>query len=271
MILVNGVPDGAPAATDRGLAYGDGVFRTLAIRDGRPLAWARQYSKLQRDCLALRIACPPQAALREDLSRIASAEPECAVKIIVTRGEGKRGYAVPQPPAPPASVVMSFPLPDYPPQYLESGVRIRRCALRLGLQTALAGIKHLNRLENVLARLEWSDPAIAEGLLLDSEDNVIGGTMSNLFIVEAGALVTPDLTRCGVAGVTRERVMEAATAHGIFCRVEPFGLERVKTAQEVFLVNSLIGIWQVREMEDSVWQPGVLTPGIRQWLDETNI
>jgi 4-amino-4-deoxychorismate lyase len=270
MVLVNGTADGALSATDRGLAYGDGVFRTLAVRDGHAVAWVRQYAKLQRDCLALRIACPPEPELRDDLARVASAQRECAVKIIVTRGEGRRGYAVPEKPARPLRIVIPYPFPDYPHDYARRGVVIRRCALRLGSQPALAGIKHLNRLENVLARMEWADPQIAEGLLLDHADNVIGGTMTNLFIVEGNVLATPDLVQCGVAGVTRERVMEAAAAHGVSCRVESFGLERVKAAQEVFLVNSLIGVWPVRRFEDSVWRAGKLSTAVRRWLDEKN-
>jgi 4-amino-4-deoxychorismate lyase len=131
----------------------------------------------------------------------------------------------------------------------------------------LAGIKHLNRLENVLARAEWSDPAIAEGLLLDQQSFAIGGTMSNLFIVEAGTLLTPDLSRCGVAGVTRERIIDLAHKAGVPCRVEPLPLQRVLDASEVFLVNSLIGLWPLARMEKHTWTPGALTPQVAQWLN----
>lgn len=267
MILVNGAVSDTLDAGDRGLAYGDGVFRTLAIRGGRPLSWTRHYHKLARDCDAVSIHCPAEEVLRDELGRIAVHAPHCAAKIIVTRGVGQRGY-VPPSEVQPTRIAMSSTLPQYPAELAQSGVKVHLCALRLGYQPALAGVKHLNRLENVLARSEWNDPNIAEGLLFDGEGNIVGGTMTNLFIVERDALVTPDLSRCGVAGVTRERIIEAAASHRITCRVEHIGLGRVLQAQEVLLVNSLIGAWQVRELGDKRWTPGTLVTSVRQWLDE---
>ncbi|MBI4195435.1 MAG: aminodeoxychorismate lyase [Betaproteobacteria bacterium] len=267
MILVNGSAGGKVDAVDRGLAYGDGVFRTLALRHGSPRCWPRHYRKLERDCRALALTCPTQEILRNEIALLARHEPDCAAKIIVTRGCGLRGYA------PPGNVqttriVMSAPLPRYPAEFADAGVTARLCTLRLGLQPALAGIKHLNRLENVLARAEWSDPEIAEGLMLDAEGSVIGGTMTNLFVVERGILLTPDLSRCGVAGVTRERIMEAAARHGVVCTVDRLFPERIFAAEEVFLVNSLIGLWQVRSLEASSWPRGIWVERMRQWLDE---
>jgi len=267
MILVNGVPTAALAATDRGLAYGDGVFRTLAIRDGRVRAWSRHFAKLKSDAQALRIPCVEEALLREEIRKSAAGRQECAVKIVVTRGGGQRGYAFPEQ-VHPTRVVSSSPLPEDSAERIERGVAVRVCSLRLSWQPALAGIKHLNRLENVLARAEWDDPAIAEGLLQDGAGNVIGGTMSNLFVVEGDNLATPDLSRCGVAGVTRERIMAAAGRRGIPCRVADISLERVLTAQEVIVVNSLIGVWQVRRLDDRTWAPGAAAARVRQWLDE---
>jgi 4-amino-4-deoxychorismate lyase len=267
MILINGAASSTLAVTDRGLTYGDGVFRTLMMRGGRPHAWDRHFRKLEHDCGALAIPCPTKAQMTRELAVLAAHKPDCAVKIVITRGPGQRGYASPAP-IEPTRVVMSFPLPQYPEALAHAGINARLCSLRLGFQPALAGIKHLNRLENVLARAEWDDAGIAEGLLLDSEGNVIGGTMTNLFIVESGALATPDLTRCGVAGVTRERIFAHAAAHGIVCRIEPVAFERVLQADEAFVVNSLIGVWQIRTLARKAWIPGLLTGRVRQWLDE---
>lgn len=267
MILVNGAASDALDAADRGLAYGDGVFRTLAIRGGQPLSWTRHYHKLARDCDAVSIPCPAGDTLRDEIDRLAAHERDCAAKIIITRGTGQRGYAAPSE-LQPTRIVMSCALPRHPAEFAQSGVKVHLCSLRLGFQPALAGVKHLNRLENVLARAEWSDPDIAEGLMFDGEGNVIGGTMSNLFIVERDALVTPDLNRCGVAGVTRDRIIEAAAGHRVTCRVEHIGLSRVLHAQEALLVNSLIGVWQVRALGDTAWAQGTVVARVRQWLDE---
>jgi len=266
MILVNGAATDSVAALDRGLAYGDGVFRTFPVRQGRAQCWALHYRKLELDCAALGIPCPPESLLTAELAQLAHDTADFAAKIIVTRGGGARGYAPPQRPAP-TRIVLSAGLPEHPAEFARDGVRTHLCATRVGYQPRLAGIKHLNRLENVLARAEWSDPAVAEGLMLDAEDHVIGGTMSNLFIVENGALVTPQLWRCGVAGVTRERVMKAAARNGLACREEPVLRERFLAAQEAMVVNSLIGVWQIRSCAGRGWDAGTVTARVREWLD----
>ena len=269
MMLVDGVPAEAIPVTDRGLAYGDGVFRTLRAVDGRPLHWPLHYAKLHSDCAALGIPCPPASVLLSELRSAGAGHPQASVKIMVTRGSGPRGYAPPQPCVPVRIVIAEAR--TLPSQNPAAGVTVHPCRLRLAHQPALAGVKHLNRLENVLARAEWSDPAIAEGLLLDQQGQAIGGTMSNLFIVEAGVLITPELSRCGVAGVTRTRVIELAQKAGLACRVERLPLQRVLDADEVFLVNSLIGLWPVARLADHTWTPGALTQQVARWLEAEDV
>lgn len=267
MIIVNGAAAEAIAVTDRGLAYGDGVFRTLLWRNSAPVAWARQYGKLGRDCAALGIPCPAEATLATELERAAAGIRDLAVKIIVTRGSGARGYAPPQP-CSPTRIVMTSSLPEYPGDFATEGIEVRLCRTRVASQPRLAGVKHLNRLENVLARGEWSDPGVPEGLLMDEDGHIVGGTMTNLFLVESTGLVTPALARAGVAGVTRERLMEMAAARGVNCREENVDRERLATAQEVLLVNSLVGVWPVRAFDGRQWSPGTWAARVREWLDE---
>jgi 4-amino-4-deoxychorismate lyase len=133
--------------------------------------------------------------------------------------------------------------------------------LRLAWQPVLAGVKHLNRLENVLARAEWDDPDIAEGLLCDARDHLIGGTMTNVFIATRGMLATPALERCGVAGVTRARVLEAASSEGMACRVAD-----LPWADEVVVVNSLAGAWPVREIDGKTYRVGPLARMLQTWI-----
>lgn len=267
MILVNGVAADSVAATDRGLAYGDGVFRTLLWRRGKPRWWAQHYRKLDHDCRALAIACPAEAVLVEETARAATAAGDSIVKIIVTRGSGTRGYAPPQKTLP-TRIVMTAILPVYPEEFSRSGIKVHLCKMRFSSQPRLAGVKHLNRLENVLARAEWSDPEVPEGLMLDDEDHIVGGTMTNLFIVEGGKLVTPALLRCGVAGVTRALVMEAAGKLGMVCREELITQARLQDAGEALLVNSIIGVWQIRACAGRNWEPGTCVSRLRECLDE---
>jgi 4-amino-4-deoxychorismate lyase len=267
MILVNGIQSEHVRVFDRGLAYGDGVFRTLLVRAGHPLCWSRHYDKLYADCAALGIVCPPEDILAAEMVELIAGTPDCALKMIVTRGESQRGYAVPAH-MEPTRILMSSPAPQYPVNYLTDGVRLHLCTTRLAIQPLLAGIKHLNRLENVLARREWNNSEIAEGLMLDMDGNAIEGTMSNLFLLKGRTLHTPDLGHCGVAGVQRQRIMDLAGRLGMTVRVENLPLARIYDADEAVLCNSVIGVWQVRELAGKTWQAGKLAARLRSLLDD---
>ncbi len=265
--LVNGQPAASITVTDRGLMYGDGVFRTLRAQGGVPLGWDRQWRKLAADCAALAIPLPEEGLVRDEVSRLLVESPDCEVKIVITRGAGQRGYMPPGDPVP-TRIVMASPLPAYPEHYAREGVAVHLCDLRLATQPRLAGIKHLNRLENVLARMEWQDPHVAEGLLRDEAGNAVEGVMSNLFVCHNDALITPDLSRCGVAGVTRQRVLEWAARRGVAAEVRDLPLEEVLAADEVFLCNSLAGIWPVRKLAGQEWGRGPLTAALQDDLQQ---
>ncbi len=262
--LIDGFDTQVLPATDRGLAYGDGVFRTFRLRYGRAMHWELHYERLAADCAHLGLTPPAAELLAAELLQLGSREADAVGKIIVTRGSGARGY---DPAGARAStrLVGIGSLPRWPDERRQ-GVRVRVCRFRLGAQPRLAGIKHLNRLENVLARAEWTEPEIAEGLLLDDAGRVIEGTMSNLFIVRRGVVLTPDLSRCGVAGVQRSRILAAAPALGMQARVADLTLDDVLACDELFLVNSVIGLWPVRALERREWPAGPVTRRIGEEL-----
>lgn len=265
--LVNGRYETGVTPFDRGFAYGDGVFRTLSIHQGQLVSGRRHFRRLQTDCNALGIVCPSEDALRGDIAKLVGDGEDCVIKIVVTRGESERGYAVP-PLAQPTRVVIKAALPVYPESHYSDGVALFLCAMRLAHQPRLAGIKHLNRLENVLARMEWVDGQVADGLLLDLNENVIECTMSNLFIRQGDHLITPDLSRCGVAGVTRERVLDLAPSLGYQAETRSFGLSELMDADEVVICNSLYGVWQVRRLANHAWPLGILAPKLREQLSK---
>jgi len=266
MILVNGEARSEIPATDRGLAYGDGIFRTFPAQDGRPLLWRRQYAKLAHDAAVLKLHVPNADVLEEDVRVLCADREVCAVKIVLTRGSGVRGYGYRGDEAP-TRIVSAGPMPPHARERRAQGVKVRLCSMRLAQQPALAGIKHLNRLENVLARAEWNDPGTAEGILCDSEGHVISGTMTNLFIAVGGALATPRLDCCGVAGVTRDRVIDAARRNGLRCVVKTLSWADVLAADEVFLVNSLAGAWPVRDIDGEPRRRRTATRAVQHWLD----
>jgi len=251
-------------ALDRGLALGDGVFRTLRVRSGRALNWSWHWARLTADCEKLRLPAPDEATLRSEVARVAPGD--AVVKATITRGEAGRGYAAPTA-VRTTRIVSAHPPPEHPAEWAEAGVRVRRCHLVLAQQPRLAGAKTLNRLENVLARSEWDDPAIAEGLLADAEGRVIEGTMSNLFIAAGGRVFTPDLGRCGVIGAQRERVRELLRHEKVHCEERNLRWTDVLAAGEIFLTNSLIGVWAVRQVDERAYAPGPIAARVRELIE----
>jgi len=274
-MLVNGKPGNLISIRDRGLLYGDGVFRTILARHGKAFQWLQHYKKLQHDCDKLGIACPVETLLAEQLHELLRFEPDGVVKIIITRGEGTRGYNPTN--SIKASVVWDVsPLPVHPEEWKTNGVSVKICKNRLSLQPRLAGIKHLNRLENVLAAAELNETGadkenFAEGLMIDPQYNVIEGTRSNLFMVFQDKLVTPDLSRCGVAGIQRERVMVWAVQQNMQVEIRDIKLDQAMQADELFLTNSVFGLWPIRKLEQQVWTEFPVSSLIRQSFENAGV
>ena len=258
---------GGLSGSDRGVCYGDGIFRTLRVRLGLPVTWALHYKKLVDDCNVLGIVCPSAEILLDDIGRLFTEYEDAVAKIIITRGEGPRGYLVADL-LQPTRIVIKTLAPEYPKINFEEGVELHICTLRLGSQPRLAGIKHLNRLENVLARMEWSDSHIADGLLLDEQEHVIECTMSNVFLRFGKTLLTPDLKNCGVAGITRQRILEAVSSLGYQAEIAQIPYAKMPEVDEFIICNSLYGAWQVRTLNSQKWPQQGLAAQLRNVLQD---
>jgi 4-amino-4-deoxychorismate lyase len=246
-MLIDGVATDTVSASDRGLQYGDGLFETIAIHHARPLLWERHMQRLETGCRRLGIPCPERALLREESDRLCRGRERAVIKIIVTRGGGGRGYAPPE--RPQISRILSLhEWPMYPREASGRGIDAPVCSTRLARQPALAGLKHLNRLEQVLARGELTTGGAPEGIMLDTEGFVIEGTMSNLFAVHGTELWTPDLSACGVAGVVRAEVLERAAEWSLRAIVRHCTPDDIATADEAFVTNSIIGVWPLNSI-----------------------
>lgn len=250
-VLIDGRRRRSLPPSDRGLAYGDGLFETVAVVEGRPRLWGLHLERLRAGAHRLGLPSPPEDLLTAEADRLCRGERGAVLKILYTAGSGGRGYGRGH--VRPVRIVMRLPVPQHPIAHWRDGVRLRWCQLRLAHQPQLAGLKHLNRLEQVLARREWDDPAIAEGLLLNQNGEVVEGTVSNLFARFGERLLTPPLHECGVAGVMRRRLLELAAAEGVEVAEQALSVERLLQADEVLLCNSLIGLWPVRALEDRQW------------------
>ena len=266
-MLINGVQTDQVSALDRGIQYGDGLFETIAVVDGRLRLWERHIQRLCHGCKQLGITVPEQTELLAEAKAAIKDQQRCVLKIIITRGSGGRGYRPPIDEMP-SRIIYCSPWPDYSEDCWAKGILMRVCSTRLGINPTLAQFKHLNRLEQVLARSEWNDPTIFEGLMLDIDGRAIEGTMSNLFLVQNGALITPDLSRCGIAGVMREVILACAASLNIPVSVKGVSLDDVKSADAMFIVNSLIRILPVRGLSGQRYSLDPIPSALIKAVDE---
>lgn len=276
--LVNGEEGARVSMQDRGLAYGDGVFETVRVANGRPALWRRHLARLEAGCA--RLGIPPQtAAVERDAARLLDglksgqnnnqndsqnssqggsqnngpnggdarrAPTACVLKIVVTRGGGARGYRPPAG-AKPSRLLWLDDAPRWPAHYATRGVAVRVCQQRLADAPELAGIKHLNRLPQVLARMEWEDD-YQEGLMLDRDGRVVEGTMSNVLAFDGERLLAPRVARCGVAGVMRAHLLDGARGLGLRAAEADLTPDALARADGAALCNSLIGLWPIARL-----------------------
>lgn len=260
-VFVGAQPFAAIPAGDRGFAYGDGLFETMRAHHGRVPWWDAHWSRLRLGAARLRIGLPEPRQARSEAERLLDGG-DGVLKIIVSRGAGGRGYA-PDATAPPTWVVSRHGLPPAMPS---DGLKLRWCDTRLALQPALAGIKHCNRLEQVLARAEWGELPVSEagadeGLMRSTEGDVVCATAANLFVLAAGRWRTPRIDRCGVAGVCRAWAVAALAAEESRLTVAD-----VDGADALFLCNALRGILTVARLGSRTWSPHPQVATLQQRL-----
>jgi len=264
-VLVDGHEDGAINPADRGFNYGDGLFETLAVRNGQARFVDWHLERLATGAARLGIPLPDAVLLKDEVARACPGD-RGVVRVVLTRGSGPRDYRPPREPRP-LRVVSGSPWPERDPACWTEGVRLRWCETRLGRNPRLAGIKHLNRLEQVLARAEWAGDEVAEGLMMDEGGNVIGGTRTNLFAIFEDGLATPALDQCGVAGVMRCAFRRWAAGQGIAIAERRLPAEELAGARGLLLTNSLIGAWPVRALAERVFDLDPRVAAFNAWLE----
>lgn len=234
---------------DRGLHYGDGLFETIVCVKGRARFLSLHMERLSLSCERLHIALGDVAPLRAEIAATAAADGDSLIKVIVTRGQAvARGYGWAGTELA-SRLVFLYPLPPENPAASRDGIRAVVAKLRYGENPALAGMKHLNRLEQVLARSEVSAEEAAELLVFSSSGNLVSGTMSNVFLVRQGRVLTPKLDRCGVAGVMRRVILREAAATGLSVEESVLSAADLASADEVFISNARVGIWPIRTLD----------------------
>jgi 4-amino-4-deoxychorismate lyase len=259
MILVDGVPSDSVPATDRGLNYGDGLFETMRLHAGAVPLLDRHLARLQAGCRRLGLCYPGDAILAADVAQLAAdTSADGVIRLVLTRGDGGRGYA------PPADagvrrIAARHPLPPPGPPSLTVGV----CTTRLGRSPSLGGLKHLGRLEQVLAAAEVAAAGWDEGLMLDAEGFVTEGTRHNLFFRREGRILTPPLDDSGVAGVMRRLVLDTLEDAGIAGGEASLRYDELDAIDELFLCNAVAGVRPVSRLAGRELRRGMTVEALR--------
>jgi len=266
--LVNGEKTDSIFVTDRGLQFGDGVFESIRIHQSKPVWWQQHVNRLLDGCRRLRFADMPDIdALQQEVTAMVSDCEAGVLKIIITRGFSNRGYTASADML--ANRVLSL-TPGMRHQFrTELGIVMGICKQRLAGHDSLSGIKHLNRLEQVLARLQCQAEGWDEGIMLDEQDTIIEGTMSNLFIWREDHLLTPSLQKTGIKGLCRERIITLAAENGIKVEQSKLQLEDMANSSGIFVTNSLIGIWPVIEFNQKKFTVSANTRLLQERLENS--
>lgn len=265
---INGVVDALVSADDRGFAYGDGLFETIAVRNGACRLFAAHLQRLSGSATRLGLPVPDSDYLERECQAAIGSEQTGTLKIIYTRGAGRRGYAPPDSVAPLLAVGFSAVCPA---AVSLDGIAVRLCATHVAVSPALAGMKTLNRLEQVLARSEWTTDEFAEGLMFAPDERLICGTMSNVFLVTATGLQTPRLDQSGVRGVMRQQLMELAAQQALDVCERAISRDELFAADDVFLTNSQVGMLPVARIEHQHYQRSPVTVRLRAALAAAGI
>jgi len=242
--LINGVPTDYLSINDRSIHYGDGLFETMLCHDGKLSFWHKHYRRLKKSAERIKLVCPEENVLLNDIELLLAdkqntVESTCVIKIILTRGTGNRGYAFDSKVVINRLVIVSSVDKNYSSllsTHLLSG-NLYLCNQQVSINESLAGLKHLNRLENVLARNEWQQPQYIDGLMQNANGHVIEGCMSNLFAIKGKEMFTPNLIMSGVNGVIRDVVIEIAKANKIELTIKNMNVEEIKLMDGLFITT----------------------------------
>ncbi|MSQ81133.1 MAG: aminodeoxychorismate lyase [Candidatus Methylopumilus sp.] len=262
--LINGSASKKISPFDRAFQYGDGIFRTFVVEHQIPRHWKYHYQKIVDDCRAINILPPKEKDLLSDIKRLFKTQKKAVGKFIISRGESLRGYQFSSS-IKPNRFLLKTKIPTYPTKNFALGVNLTICKQHLH-PSMLSGIKHLNRLDNVMARNEWKDRHYVDGILLDPQGQVIECISSNLFFRMGKIIYTHPLKNIGVKGVTRNLIFKIAPTLGFKMKEVTFNFNKLLKADEVFITNSLFGVWQVKKIKNTSWQQQSLASLLNELL-----
>lgn len=258
---VNGQKTTQLSTFDRSVHYGDGFFTTILVMQNRLYNWSAHWWRLQNSAKQLGFPVLIDLEIRTliesayvDFTRENISETPLAIKLIISRGTGGRGYqALEQPNV--TTIVQISPHPVFKEgadlKTMQTPIELGLCKTLCAIQPSLAGLKHLNRLENVMARNELHGTTFTEALMLNAYSEVVCATQSNLFIIKGNQLITPRLNNGGVAGTTRFQMPKIAKACGFDYHEQVLSLQDIREADELFLTNALRGLMPIKQFQQA--------------------
>ena len=260
--LINGVFSNKVSVFERGLAYGDGLFETMSWQNfnikecpNKVEFWTRHLQRIFMGCRTLSIKPPNTKILDNYKNKILKKANTLGLnkgilKIIITRGIGGRGYKYDKD-IKPTIIFLAFPISMYPEKFYKKGVSVKFCDSKLSSNENLVGLKHLNRLDSVLARAEWNNQKIFEGLFCDDKENIIEGTMTNIFLVRENTLYTPEIKKSGINGIMRQVVIDNYKNFFDQIKITKISRNNIRKFQQIFLTNSVLKIMPVAKIEEN--------------------
>ena len=263
-VIINGISQDVVSFNDRGLMYGDGLFETMLYQEDGIRNIALHWNRLIKGCKKLSLPEPDIKLIESEIEQLVSKQTirPIVVKLVITRGQSERGYKFSGNEVP-TRIIALYTQSVFPDNLYRDGIAMHLCKTRLSESSTLAGIKHLNRLDQVLARNERDDSQYQEGLMLDSINMIVEGTMSNIFFVKNGKICTPRIKRCGIEGVMRQHVINQLHINNCDIVESDIPVEQLNEFEEVFITNSLIGVCPVKNIEDHHYSvPGKVTSEI---------
>lgn len=251
---------------NRACLYGDGVFETMRLTAGRIAFWSHHWQRLQTGLRRLGFPDLSEQALMSALAPALVEDRDAVLRVSISR-DGVRGYRY----SADANVIIDVQLSPLPDNIWHGqSLKVRWCQTRWAQQPLLAGIKHLNRLEQVLARSEWTDSTIAEGLVCDTQGQVISGTLSALLLRFDQTVLAADITQTGIDSVARRVVLDALPSLGYEVQVQALSKKDVLMADELLLMNVVQGIGSIGDCDGVIFSDRrlaeTLTPAWQAWL-----
>lgn len=244
-MIVSGQPQTQLNIADRALQYGDGCFTTVAVRRGRAELWPEHLTRLKLSCERLHIVFSAWNELHADVKALIRDQTESVLKIIISRGEGGRGYSVAGV-GQPSYVLSLHAMPQHYQQWQIQGIDLGLSPIKLARQPLLAGIKHLNRLEQVLVKYELEKSSYLDAVVCDTDNMMVETSAANLFWRQGGLWYTPELINSGVEGLMRNLVMDIFRQKSVPIQAVSAKVSSLQQAEEVFICNSLMGVVPIK-------------------------